>query len=424
MKALIYNVLERRFAAPGEVRSVSGLRSAVSTNIDKTLLFVAYTTLLLAGCSLFPSSGPSRGQVAASGGGDGAPQVPVIELNSDVVQSLLSEKKVKSFSETLDASRAPLYVVAAGDVVQVSLWEAPPPVLFGIAGASTGSSGGATDASSNADSSSATGFPNQMVASDGTIEIPFAGHIFVSGKTPQQIEGDIQERLKDKAHLPQVIVTVVRNSTSMVTVVGDVDHNLTMPLTSKGERLLDALAAAGGVKQAVGKMTIQLTRGTSVQAVPLDEIIRDPRQNILLQPRDVITALYQPNSFTALGAVTKNDEINFEAQGISLAQALGRIGGLQDLRSDPKGVFIFRFEEGAVAASITKKKDLPSTEDGRVPMVYVVDLKNPATFLLAQNFPVRNKDVIYVANAPAAELQKFLNILYTSIFSISNLKNL
>jgi polysaccharide export outer membrane protein len=37
---------------------------------------------------------------------------------------------------------------------------------------------------------------------------------------------------------------------------------------------------------------------------------------------------------------------------------------------------------------------------------------------------MKNKDVVYVANAPAAELQKFLNILTSSIFSVSGLVNL
>ena len=32
-------------------------------------------------------------------------------------------------------------------------------------------------------------------------------------------------------------------------------------------------------------------------------------------------------------------------------------------------------------------------------------------FFVAQDFPMRHKDVMYVSNAPAAELQKFLNIV-------------
>src|SRR5690606_7515955 len=99
-------------------------------------------------------------------------------------------------------------------------------------------------------------------------------------------------RLRGKANQPQVMVRIVSNNTANVTVVGDVTQSRQLPLTYRGERLLDALAAAGGVKQEVNKTTLQLTRGTQVQSLPLDTIIRDPRQNIPLMPGDIITSLY------------------------------------------------------------------------------------------------------------------------------------
>jgi polysaccharide export outer membrane protein len=186
--------------------------------------------------------------------------------------------------------------------------------------------------------------------------------------------------------------------------------------------VLDAVAAAGGVRNPVDKTTIQLSRGAAVLGMPLVSIIRDPNQNIMLQPGDVVTALFQSNSFTALGASGRNDEIAFEAQGISLAQAMGRMGGLVDTRADARGVFVFRFENPAALPD--GGKGLPRTPEGRVPVVYQADLKDPATFLVAQDFPVRDKDVIYVANAGAADLFKFLNVLTSSVYTIAVFKNL
>jgi polysaccharide export outer membrane protein len=217
--------------------------------------------------------------------------------------------------------------------------------------------------------------------------------------------------LKAKANQPQVLVRVTRNVSSNVTVVGEVSSSTRMPLTARGERLLDALAAAGGVRQSVNKMTLQLTRGSKALSLPLDLIIRDPSQNIALQPGDVVTALHQPMSFTVLGATGKNEEVSFEAQGISLTQALGRSGGLQDARADARGVFVFRLEE---APALDWPGTVMTTPDGKVPVIYRIDLRDPASFFVAQSFPVRDKDVLYVSNAPAAELQKFLNIV-TSI---------
>lgn len=220
-------------------------------------------------------------------------------------------------------------------MLEVSIWEAPPATLFGSSGVNPRLGSG---------TSRVTSFPEQMVTAGGTINVPFAGTVTAAERSPQQIEAEIVKRLAGKANQPQVMVRVTRNATSNVTVVGEVTQSVRMPLTAKGERLLDALASTGGMRQPVGKITIQLSRGGKVESMPLDAIIQDPKQNILLQPGDVLTALFQPNSFTALGASNKNEEINFEAQGITLAQALGRIGGLQDSRADAMGVFVFRFE--------------------------------------------------------------------------------
>jgi polysaccharide export outer membrane protein len=256
--------------------------------------------------------------------------------------------------------------------------------------------------------------PEQMVNREGVVNVPFAGQIKVSGHRLDEIENEIVKRLHGKANQPQVMVRMLRNNTANVTVVGEVVSSTRMPLTPKGERLLDALAAAGGVRQPVNKMTLQLTRGDQVRSMPLESVIRDPKQNVYLQPGDVMTALFQPLSFTALGATGKNEEVPFEAQGISLAQALARVGGLQDAKADAMGVFIFRFEREAALEWGDKKPVL--TPEGMVPVVYRLDLKNPASFFVAQSFPVRDEDVMYVSNAPAAELQKFLNLISTIIY--------
>jgi polysaccharide biosynthesis/export protein len=254
-------------------------------------------------------------------------------------------------------------------------------------------------------------FPAQMVSNLGTITVPFAGRVSVQGRTSQQIEDTVAARLAGKANSPQVLVRVVKNNSASVTVVGEVTSNLQMPLTPKGEHLLDAIAAGGGVKQPVSRVAIQLTRGAVTSTMALDSIIRDPRQNLLLQPGDVVTALFQPLSFSVLGATGKNDELPLEAQGISLAQALARAGGLADNRADARGVFIFRFEDSKLLAGKDAGTVLPSGVNGTVPVVYQVDLRDPSSFFVVQNFPIQNGDVIYVANSPEAEFNKFLRLV-------------
>lgn len=374
------------------------------------LLLLACLLPIFSGCNGFlPSAGPSGSNVLSAESKQGVGGIQVIEITDPVARALKAKRSNIMFSELLPAPSDATFKVGAGDVLEVTLWEAPPAALFGTS---------VVDLRSGLATTRASAFPEQMVNSEGTITIPFVGQVKAAGQTLQQIGAYIEKVLQGKANQPQVLVRMVRNTTSNVTLVGEVGASSRMPLTPKGERLLDALASAGGVRQPVHKMTLQVTRGDKVYSMPLESIIRDPRQNIFLQPGDVITALYQPLSYTALGATGKNEEANFEAQGISLAQALARSGGLQDLRADAQGVFIFRFEEADVLE--WPSKPVVTTPDNRVPVVYHLNLRDPASFLVAQNFSINNKDVLYVSNAPAAELQKFLNLVMSMAYPVIN----
>jgi polysaccharide export outer membrane protein len=513
------------------------------------LTYTFCTLMLLAGCgNWLPTSGPSTRALEDTTVQSNS-MIQLVEINSAVNQRNVIRERRQLFSESFGANVIPTYAVNPGDVLAVSIWEASPALLFGTSPALSALAGSSTSKNSS--------LPEQMVGADGFITVPFAGRIRVSGKTIPNIESEIVASLQGKANSPQVIVQMTKGNTSNVTVVGEVGKSDLVQLTPKGERLLDAIALAGGVKQAVNKITLQISRQGMVKTMSLDRVIQDPTQNIRLNPGDVITAFYQPFSFTALGATGKNDEINFEAPGISLTQALGRIGGLQDSRADVKGVFVFRFEEPdatsipfnapnsqliaqaptgqiqqvsltptparpqvisnsptavattpnveqqavppasqpfisprglippcaacvqpvttqvassvattlaatavqqnvtsasatqtnpaaqssapawsapssrAVAApvsnispAIVSQSGIPATQftdsQGRVPTIYRLDMSDPGAFLVAQGFMVKNKDVLYVANASSTEFAKFLNIMVQVLYPIVN----
>lgn len=384
----------------------------------KVNLFISFSLyiLFLNGCFSSPtwiaSSGPDARQINKIKTVENNSKIQIIDVDSDVARHLINSIKAEQFSEIFESKTVTNDLIGMGDVLDVSVWEAPPATLFGS---------GILDAKSSGAGSKSNTFPEQVVQSNGMINIPFVGQVKASEKTLHQIEKEIIKKLQGKANQPQVIVRLARNVSSNVTVVGEVANSSRMPLSPLGEKLLDALAASGGVRQPINKMTLQVTRGDQVHAMALEHIIRDPKQNIALHPGDVVTALFQPLSFTVLGATGKNEEQNFEAQGITLAQALARAGGLRDERADAQGVFIFRFEDPKALNTFSGAQLTP---EGKIPVVYRIDLKDPATFFVAQSFPMKNKDVMYVSNAPAAELQKFLNILTSVVYTIATPINL
>ncbi|AOJ23956.1 MULTISPECIES: polysaccharide biosynthesis/export family protein [Burkholderia] len=367
----------------------------------------------LAACGAIPTSGPSRSEINASGSGTNqvsSQGIQVVNVTDQIARQLYAGRKNTDFAATLGDNSAFQQQLGVGDVVEVSIWEAPPATLFG---------GGTSDAptsSSLPTGARLTKLPTQVIDGSGNIHVPFVGAVKASGRTPSQLQALVAARLKNIAHDPQVLVQLARNETSYVTVVGDVSSSTRMQLSARGERVLDAVAAAGGVKQPINKIMIQVTRGETVALEPLETVIRDPRQNVPLRAGDVVTALFQPYSFTAFGATGKNEEINFEAQGITLAQALARAGGLQDSRSDAQGVFIFRLEDQQ--ALNWPNQPVRTTANGKVPVIYHINLKDPDSFFVAQSFMMDNRDVLYVSNAPVAELQKVLNLVFSVAYPI------
>lgn len=378
---------------------------------------------LLSGCYSLGSGGPHASDITGHGPARVAnADIRVIDLTDSVARRLMTNGDAPSFAQVLGDAPSTSNLVGSGDTLDISIWEAPPAVLFGTAAQSGLAAPESRGAAQVRSVSQGTALPEQVVGEDGRIQVPFAGSIVATGRTTDQIQAEITARLRGKAHEPQVLVRRIRNSTRDVTVIGEVQQNARIPLTAKGERLLDALAAAGGPKQPVNKTTIQITRADKVVSAPLTAVIANPAQNIHLQPDDIVTALFQPYSFTALGAVGRNAEIDFEGTGLTLTQALGRVGGLRDDRASIKGVFIFRLEDPE-QLDPTQLSGARLTLDGKVPVIYRVNLKDPATFFAAQGFAMRNHDVVYVSTAPLVDLMKFVNIVSSLAFTTTAVSN-
>ena len=372
----------------------------------------------LAACSTMGSGGPTSSAISrADGVVLGNAQIRVVDVTDAVARRVMNAQRLPSLSETIGDAAPTDSVIGRGDLLQVTVWEAPPAVLFG-SNSSFGRDGSGTPTGTSVGQNSA--IPEMMVDESGRIRLPFVGSVRAAGLTPPQVEQDIAARLRGMAHDPQVSVRIAQNVSSTVAVVGDVKTSGRIPITPRGERLLDAIAAAGGTSEAIGKVSVQVSRGGQEALVPLETVIRNPVENIRLGPNDVVTVLFRPFKFTALGATNSSAEIPFESTGLTLAEALGRVGGLKDERANVRGAFVFRYEDPA-ALDPAVAASSPRTPDGRVPVIYRVDLRNPATLFAAQNFPMRNKDILYVSTAPLSDLQRFVSILSSMAFTFIGL---
>ncbi|HZT87276.1 MAG TPA: polysaccharide biosynthesis/export family protein [Stellaceae bacterium] len=357
----------------------------------------------LAGCSLLPTAGPSLRDIEAQEPKGGPPRFALIEIDARSVAALRAVP-VEDFKERFAKfGLPPKPTIGVGDTVAVAIWEAAAGGLFASAPGDAPAAGAHSIA-----------LPEQVVDADGAITVPFAGRIAVDGLEPAQVQQAIAHRLADKAIDPQVIVRVVKSVANTATVTGEVQGGGRMPLSPKGDRLLEVIAAAGGARAPVYETFVRLSRRGVTATMPMQTLVSEPAENIYAWPGDVMTLVRAPKSFSVFGAAGTNAEVNFGSDRMNLAEALAKAGGLQDARSDPAGVFLFRHERPEAVRALGPRAAGPVPDpDDSVPVVYRLDLTKPDSYFLAQDFPVEDKDLIYVANARFTELQKFFGLLST-----------
>jgi polysaccharide export outer membrane protein len=373
--------------------------------------FLALLVLLplVAGC--LPSAGPGRSAIVSEAR-NAAPNFTVIELDQTTAE-LLASHSAESLVATFGlGSSAPSLTLGVGDQVVVTIFEAAAGGLF------SGDPGSIAGTKS-------VNLPPQPVTRDGTLSVPYVGRVRAVGLTPDQVARAIEAALRDKAIEPQVIVTVASSASTFVTVAGDVGRPSRVPLTLKGDRVLDIIATVGGSRAPDYDSFVRLTRDGRSATVSLARIVRDPGQNIYIRPDDLIYVYIDPQMFTAFGATLRNASFPFQTDRLPLAEAVGRAGGLLDLRADPRGVFVFRYEDPQMFRLVTGQSaagPAPSSEVPGIPVVYELDMKDPVGLFAAQRFLMRDNDILYVSNAASADLQKAIGIVSGSINSARTLE--
>ena len=367
---------------------------------------------VLAGCSSLPNAGPTTEAVVTASSPDGsasqAGAYDVILIDDFVAQAVERDRPAGLSGGFSRRGKANANTLGVGDLVSVSIFEASTGGLFGSGAIATGAG------------TKSVLLPPQQVDQSGRISIPFAGRIRAAGRTTAQVGADIQANLKSKAIDPQVLVTQTQNASSLVTVSGEVGQGGRFPLSLKGDHILDAIAAAGGPRKAAHDVYVRLTRGSQSGIVRLSTLVAQPAENMSIQAGDEIFLYYKPETFTVLGATGRNATLDFDQGHLSLIEALGKAGGLNDNRADATGVFLFRYENAKIYDEI-RHLPVSSTASRRsVPVVYHLNLRDPNSLLLAQRVSMRDKDVLFISNAPSTDLQKMLGLIGAGVGIVSS----
>jgi polysaccharide export outer membrane protein len=377
--------------------SITGYSSGMAGRFCAGVLALA-----LAACNPFPSSGPNELQV----GGRAVQTTPaesdfryeLVQISPLVTDVLAKRGAPLSLGSLSDTKPSPLILVRTGDVVGLSIFEASAGGLFIP-----------NDAGSRA--GNFVQLPNQTVDQSGNISVPYAGQVPASGKTLKQIEDTIVERLRNRAIEPQAVATIVDQRSGQIAILGDVNAPTRYALGATGDRMLDAIAKAGGPRSQGWQSWVTLQRDGRKFTVNFLTLVSDPKSNIYVRPGDVLYLYAEQRSFVVVGATGVNGQINFDAERLSLTEAIGKSGGLLDDRANPGATYLFRMEDRATLNEMGVDLSAWPPSQKSIPVVYHANLSNGGEYLLGTRVPMKNKDVLFVSNAATVEIAKVIQFI-------------
>lgn len=380
---------------------MGGNRRCTTTVSARRLAIVGLAigaALAVAGCSSLPEDGPSARQVAKQAD-KAKTHYALVDVDYRVAQIVEAHPSTPLTSLTVSPDAGPSDLIAVGDSLSISIF--------------VPSLGFSPEQGPNQSSDQNNGpqtLPRVIVDRNGAIHVPFAGETVVAGLTPEGAAAAIRRGLHGKVANPQVIVTSVLSPRNSVIVIGEVKNPGRYPLAPNSDRLLDAVAEAGGPTKPARDLALTVVRGDQSATISVATLLEDPGENIRLSPQDQIRILSAPRKVDVFGAVGKGAQIPIEDDTLTVAGALARIGGLNPVSSDAKSVLIFRFERVEVAKALgVTTPEVPGLTT--VPIIYRVNLRDPSGYFIANKFDVAANDLIYVPTADAAEFQKFLLIV-------------
>ncbi|MGA0602292.1 polysaccharide biosynthesis/export family protein [Caulobacter sp. KR2-114] len=357
------------------------------------LLFCCLLAAALAGCESLPHDGPTPRVVERAAAGPSQGRFGLVDLDYRAADIVANTPLPAPSGLSAAGSDAPNDRIAAGDVLSVSIFE---PGGMGVF------------AERNGAAAAPGALPHVTVDADGRIAVPYAGAVTVAGLTPPQGAAAIRQALRGRAYDPQVLLSVVSSLANSVSVIGEVRQAGRFPISANNDRLLDALASAGGPTRPPADVQVVLARGSASASVSLAVLMRQPAQNVRLAPGDQVRLLYAPRKFSTFGALGRSEQVTVEDETLSLAGALSRAGGLDTNSANASAVMVFRFERPDVAQRLGVS--LPPTAKG-VPIVYRLNLRQADGYLIASTFPIQADDMVYVPRSDASEAKKFLDLV-------------
>lgn len=346
-------------------------------------------------CSIVPGQRMITPPTVAQAGGEYSSepaqsvQLPVTDINVNLIRTMneqAARHPLPAQTQALFGTPKP-YRVGPGDVLQITVWDHPE--LAAALGQPTQTT--RTD-------DAAPGF---VVDEAGNVQFPYAGTVHVAGDSIGQIQRKIVSRVGKVYKNPEVTVRVASFRAKEIYIDGDVGKPGSVQINDIPMTLTEAIGRAGGFTGAADQSRVTLVREGKRYPISFSDLVRAGHSpgEIVLRPGDMVhVGSRDENGVYVMGEVNKPATIMPMRDGrLTLAEALSQAGSLNPGTANAKQLFVIRDSTGSN------------------PQVYHLDATSPVSMVLANQFELQPKDVVYVDNGALVKFNRVLSLFLPAI---------
>jgi len=312
-------------------------------------------------------------------------QTPVIkQITPDVVQEVRAEKarladeRVKDLFGTVKP-----YLIGSGDLLSILVWDHPE-LNIAAAGAQALSSSGAQ---------SPAAF---VVDQQGMVQFPYVGAIKLAGLTELQARNLLAEKLIRSIKRPDITLRVLAFRSKKIYVDGEVKAPGNQAIDDVPMTLLEGITRAGGFLPTSDQSQITVARGGVNYPVNLPMLVKQGVDlgRLMLTPGDVVRVpSREENKVLVLGEVNTPKALPMNNGSLTLAQALGEAGGLNQLSASSRQVYVIR------------------NANQKEPLVFNLDAASPVALAMAEQFELNPRDVVFVDASGLARYNRVISLI-------------
>ncbi|WP_258879300.1 polysaccharide biosynthesis/export family protein [Paraburkholderia sp. BL6669N2] len=327
---------------------------------------------------------------ATSAGGVRQLDIPIEEINLSLIKQLRDQATNQQSPAVLALLSQPKekYTVGIGDVLQITVWDHPE--FAEAVGAQPNTVARASDPSQGV-----------IVDQDGNIQFPYVGVLRAAGLRTEEIQRSLTGSLSRYFTHPQVTVRIASFRSKKIYLDGEVHNPGAVPLTDIPMNFFEAVAGGGGFTAGADQSRVVVVRRGATYRIDFPKMLEkgvNPAQLILRDGDFVRVLARDDNNIFVMGEVTKPAiAVPMKDGEITLSQAIAQAGSINSNTADAAQFYVIR---GSMNGT---------------PQVFHLNASSPVSMVLANEFPLEPKDIVYVDGNGLVRISRVLNLLLPAI---------